>query len=320
MRDRDAPRRDRKEAVVIVNPAAHNLPSPKRLQEAADWLQAEGWEVEWQRTEAPGQATAMAAAAAARGVPIVFACGGDGTLNEVVNGLAGSETAMALIPAGTVNLWARELRMHKKKPLDAVRLAIGGDLRRVDLGRAGSRYFLCVASYGIDAAVTAGVAHPVKARFGAIAYALASFRVALRYRGTPVTIRVNGEELSGDTLMVIAGNARQYAGLTQIVPEAVVDDGLLDFCIFLGRGKAAVVRHALRALLRLHRLSRNVLYRRAERMTLSWQAPLPLQLDGDFVPESPAEITVARGALWAVTPAGKKTSIFSDQSGPQPKS
>jgi diacylglycerol kinase (ATP) len=97
----------RKEAVVIVNPTARKLPSQKCLREARNWLDERGWAVEWLETAAPGDATQLAADAAHREVPLLFVCGGDGTLNEAVNGLAGSETALAVIQSGTVILWAR---------------------------------------------------------------------------------------------------------------------------------------------------------------------------------------------------------------------
>ena len=142
----------RNETLIIVNPAAHNAPSRKRLDEADRWLRARGWRTDWQETERPGQATALAAGAAARGLSLVFVCGGDGTLNEAANGLAGTDTALALIPAGTVNIWAKEMQIPRK-PVKAVKAAIEGDRRRVDLGRAGERCFLLMAGYGPGGAI-----------------------------------------------------------------------------------------------------------------------------------------------------------------------
>src|SRR3989304_1767366 len=94
----------RTETLIIVNPAAHNVPSRKRLDEAERWRRSQGWQVEWRQTEGPRQATELAAAAAARGLPLLFVCGGDGTLNEAANGLAGRGTALGprgspLLPA-----------------------------------------------------------------------------------------------------------------------------------------------------------------------------------------------------------------------------
>ena len=156
--------------MVIVNPTARKLPGRKRLHEARDWLDQRGWASEWLTTAAPGEATSLAADAATRGAPLLFVCGGDGTINEAVNGLAGSETALAVIPAGTVNLWAREVGLLAK-PEEAVRLAVDGVRRRIDLGRVGDRHFLLMAGFGLDATVAHGVSHRIKGRLGAAAYA-----------------------------------------------------------------------------------------------------------------------------------------------------
>src|SRR3972149_1216153 len=91
----------RRETLIIVNPAAHNVPSRKRLDEAERWLGAQGWQVERRQTEGPRQATELAAAAAARGLPLLFVCGGDGTLNEAADGLAGRGAAVGARPGGT---------------------------------------------------------------------------------------------------------------------------------------------------------------------------------------------------------------------------
>src|SRR2546426_10051145 len=135
-----------KEAVVIVNPTAHNAAKRKALSAADGWLREHGWKAEWAETSGAGDATTAAAKAAERRVPIVFVCGGDGTLNETVNGLAGSETAVSVIPSGTVNLWAREAGLLRK-PSEAVQRGVDGVRRRVDLGLAGSRYFLSMAGF-----------------------------------------------------------------------------------------------------------------------------------------------------------------------------
>src|SRR2546428_163277 len=219
-----------KEAVGIGNPAAYNAAKRKALSAADGWLREHGWKAEWAETSSAGDATTAAAKAAERRVPIVFVCGGDGTLNEAVNGLAGSETAVSVIPSGTINLWAREMGLLKK-PAEAVRLAVEGVRRRIDLGRAGSRYFLSQVSFGVDAAVVQRVSHGMKGRLGAAAYALSAARRAMTYRGSRVTLSLDGETRSARALMVVAGNTRIYAGLTKITPDAIVDDGQLDVCV-----------------------------------------------------------------------------------------
>lgn len=302
---------DRKEAVIIVNPKAHNRPGGKKLSRADEWLRAEGWAAKWLETSGPGEATAMAAKAAARGVPLVFVCGGDGTLNEAVNGLAGSETAIAVIPGGTSNLWAREVGLAKE-PAEAVQLAVQGVRRRVDLGRAGERYFLLMAGYGIDAAVIHRVSLGMKGWLGASAYVLSAARRAMSYRGSRVTVTMDGERRRLSMLLLVAGNTRRYAGVTQITREAVADDGRLDVCLYEGRGRWDIIWLGLLTLLGCHGRSKKVTQRQVSGLTVTpEEEPLLVQLDGDAIDDTPPEVTIAPGALWAMTPDGVTSPLFS---------
>ena len=300
---------ERKEAVLIINPAAHNVPALKRRREAEEWLRETGWRFRWEQTTKTGQATTIAARAAAQGVPLVLACGGDGTLNEVANGLAGTETALGTLPAGTSNIWAREAGIGRK-PLEAARLMALGERRLIDLGKAGDRYFMLFAGIGVDAQITRNVSLDMKRRVGAAAYGVAAFREALRWRSRPVTVRLDGVERRLDVLMAFVGNTRLYAGLTRITPEAVVDDGLLDVCIYQGTGKLDLAMHTARTLMQSHGKAAKVLKQRVKRLEFDWEEALPIQLDGDPVGDCPREIEVAPGALWVVVPAGLRTGLF----------
>jgi YegS/Rv2252/BmrU family lipid kinase len=306
----EAPWTERKQAVVVVNPSARKLPGKQSLGKADTWLQRQGWTVEWIETSAPGHARSIAAEAARRGVPLLFVCGGDGTINEAVNGLAGTETALAIIPAGTVNLWAREVGLMKK-PLAAVRLAVEGGRRRVDLGRADDRYFLLMAGFGLDAAVAHGVSHRIKSRLGAAAYALAAGRQAVSYLPTAVTLALDGQERTLRLLMLVIGNTRKYAGLTEITREAVVDDGWLDVCAYQGRGRWDILWLAFLTLIRQQRRSRKVFQARVREARITSQDPLPVQLDGDAFAERPTKVTVAPGALWVAVPKRLRSPLFS---------
>src|SRR3990170_1294745 len=302
---------DRRETLIIVNPVAHNVPSRKRLDEADGWLRSQGWQVEWRQTKEPRQATELAAAAAARGLPLLFVCGGDGTLNEAANGLAGSETALAPIRAGTVNIWAKEMGFPRK-PAQAVKAALEGERRRVDLGRAGDRYFLLMAGYGLDGAIARRVHPGLKSRLGAATYVIAAVREALRYRSSPVTLRFDGEERDADVLMLVAGNTRNYAGLVEITREAQADDGLLDVCVYEGKGTVDIVLPARRLFLPRHRRSKKVTYRKVRRREFAGGEPLPVQLDGDEFEESPTLVEIAAGALWVAVPKGVNSPLFRD--------
>src|SRR3990172_7364328 len=301
----------RRETLIIVNPVAHNVPSRKRLDEAERWLRSQGWQVEWRATAGQRQATERAAAAAARGLPVLFVGGGDGTLNEAANGLAGSETALAPIRAGTVNIWAKEMGFPRK-PAQAVKAAVEGDRHRVDLGRAGDRYFLLMAGYGLDGAIARRVHLGLKSRLGAATYAIAAVREALRYRSSPVTLRFDGEERDADVLMLVVGNTRNYAGMVEITREAQADDGLLDVCVYEGKGTRDIVMHVIRTLLRRHLRSKKVTYRKVKRLQFVRGEPLPVQLDGDRSEGSPRVVEAAPGALWVAVPKGVSSPLFRD--------
>jgi len=125
-----------------------------------------------------------------------------------------------------------------------------------------------------------------------------------------VTLRFDGEEHAAQVLMLVAGNTRNYAGLVEITPEAQVDDGLLDVCVFQGKGTLDIILHVLRTLLRRHQQSNKVLYRKVRRLELAWDEPLPVQLDGDAYELSPTQVEVVPDALWVAVPKGLISPLF----------
>ncbi|MDP2949414.1 MAG: diacylglycerol kinase family lipid kinase [Chloroflexota bacterium] len=290
-------------ALVILNPVSPNLPSRQQLREAASWLRQRGWQADWAFTRAPGDATAIAAGAAREGRSLVVVCGGDGTINEAVNGLAGSDTPLAVIPAGTANVWAKEAGIPRR-PVAALEVAIAGQARRIDLGRASrssgeheGRYFLLMAGVGLDGQIAASLPLKIKRYAGATAYAITAVRESLRCQGSRVKLVLDGESLDARLLMMVVGNTRNYAGITRITRRAYADDGLLDVCVFQGRDTLDIIVHTLRVIAQAHLKASSVLYRRARRVELHSDAALPVQLDGDFYPGYPSVFEVAPAAL-----------------------
>jgi|DewCreStandDraft_1066081.scaffolds.fasta_scaffold06146_3 YegS/Rv2252/BmrU family lipid kinase len=296
-------------ALVIVNPVARNLPSRRALARAAALLTEAGWQARWQETEAPGHATELAARAAHEGHRLVLVCGGDGTLREAACGLVGTDTALAPIPAGTVNIWARETGIPLRAEA-AVRTVLTGERRRVDLGRADGRHFLLMAGVGLDGRIAARVDPRAKRRLGATAYAITAVLESLRWRPLPVTVRADGELVSRDALMLVAANTRNYAGLVHVTPLARADDGLLDLCLFRGDGLRDIVLHALMVALGRHLRSPKVLYRQVQRLELEAASPLPMQLDGDPFALDGGVIEAAPASLWAVVRRGLRSPLF----------
>jgi YegS/Rv2252/BmrU family lipid kinase len=293
---------ERRTATVIINPVSHNVPSRKRLDEAGEWMKSQGWTITWQETGGPDDAQRFAADAADRRIELVVACGGDGTVNGVANGLIGSESALGTIPAGMSSIWAREIGVPRK-PIEALRQLVYGERRLIDTGRASGRHFVLFIGYGIDAAVVHSVPDTAKDRLGAASYLIPAARKVLSWKPHPIAVRIDGVQRMMDVLMAFVGNTRLYAGITRITPIALADDGQLDVCVYSGRGKRDIIFHAARTLLQMHRKSPKVLYRHARRIEFDWDVPLPAQADGEPLPDCPREVIVVPQSLWVATPA-----------------
>jgi diacylglycerol kinase (ATP) len=301
-----------RQALFVINPAARGLPPMRQVREAADWLRARGWEVGLETTEGPGEATRLARRAASRASSVVVACGGDGTIHEVVNGLAGSEAPLAVIPGGTANVWVKDARLPRR-PLKAVRVVESGRCRSVDLGvieweerpgrEAEKRYFLLMAGIGLDAHVVARVPRGWKRRLGAASYVLAGVRESLFYHSQPVELTIDGRErLSLRLGWLLAGNTRCYGGVLRITGRARVDDGLLDVLAFPGYDLLRAAGYGLAIVAGRHHSAPGVTYRKAAEVEVGGTSSLPVQADGEFVGHTPLRLRVAPGALRVLVP------------------
>ena len=290
-----------------MNPAARGVPATDTLRAAAAAL--DGWETSLSETSAAGDATDMARDAARQGIEVAVACGGDGTVNEVANGLAGSETALAAIRGGTANIWAKEIGLPRD-PAKAIALLANGERRKVDLGQAGDRYFLLMAGIGFDASIVQRVSSSLKRRFGAVAYALPSVGRALRHRAEETDLLVDGEPESSPVYWLLLGNTRNYAGVLNFTHMAKADDGLLDVCLLQHGGPPRLAWLALWALLRRHQNRAEVVYKKVR--SLDIQTPgLPVQIDGEYLGETPMTFSVVPGALHVIVPPDLNSPLFS---------
>lgn len=299
-----------KHACLIINPVARTLPSPDRLATAPAWLRLHGWSVDEYRTEAAGHATELARTAAARGRDVVIAVGGDGTINEVVNGLTGSTTALAVIPAGTANVWATEVELPRH-PAAIARLLDYGETHRIDVGVVNGRRFLLMASLGVDSVVVSAISPWAKRTFGRLAYVTRGVPQALTFPAVRARIRMDGEELPADLLLLVAGNTRSYGGAIRITNRAMADDGRLDIVLYRGSGTGRVVGYLARTFIGRHVSAPGALYRKARTLEVQTETPLPIQADGDVVSETPALFSVEHAALSVIVPAGLVSPLFS---------
>lgn len=298
------------EAHLIYNPTAGPRDVRSELERLCSFFEEWDWSVQLRTTEEPGDATIMAHQAAADCLDAVIVAGGDGTVNEVVNGLVGTETALGVLPVGTGNLWAKELQVPTYTLANPLRLRkaarglVDGTVRRIDVGEVDGHAFLCWASAGLDAQVTTEMEPRDRTtkRLGALPYLVAAVLVARDFKGVRASVTLDGDVVRVRTLLVIVSNIQQYGGLVEVAPRAKLDDGLLDVFVFEGLGLGYVVRHVSRVLSQRYLDDPTIVHRQARRIEINTDDEMPVQVDGDPVGRTPARIRVRPGALRIVAP------------------
>ncbi len=289
--------------LLIVNPAAgqgRTLEALEALQTVLDPVLG-GVVI----TQERGDAERAAREASANGYHAVLAAGGDGTVNEVVNGLLaactpGGALPLGLVPVGTQNVLAHEMGLPTADLDATLALLRAGRTRRIDVGLAGSRHFVLMAGFGFDARVVREVLRPVKALLGPAAYAFATVGALATYRSTQVRLRLDGEEVHSEAFLVVVANAASYAyRQIKLAPFAALDDGWLDICVFeRARGdRVGFASQMMAVLARRHLRDPRVRYYRGKHLVLESDPPIQGQMDGDTFGETPMEISLLPHAL-----------------------
>ncbi len=305
-----------KRMLVIVNPYATTMSD--RLKHLVVYALQGRFSVEAIDTQRRGHATELCREAAAEGYDVVVAFGGDGTVNEAANGLAGSATPLVPLPGGATNVYCRMLEIPNDV-VDATEHLLGlADAwrpRSVDVGAVNGRVFTFAAGAGLDASVVERVdAHPrLKARYGPLYYATSATGVFLRrYVVRPPRLLASvdgGAELSGVSVFVQNGEPYTYfrSRPVELVPGQRLDSGDLGGAVLQRASPADLPTVTWRALSRrasIDRHRRVTGFRGAERVVVraADERPVPIQVDGDFVGETDeAEFTVRPGALRVVS-------------------
>lgn len=295
-------------AVVIINPVSgrprggeHLL--PKRLAVVERTARAAGVDVSTLVTSYQGHATELARSAAASGASVVVAWGGDGTVNEVANGLAFGPAALGIVPAGSGNGLGRELRLPLVPEL-ALAAAFSGPVRSVDLGEVNGRHFVNVAGVGFDACVAGAFNRHRTGGWGLPRYVRLALGEARHYEPQRYHAIVDGRAVDVRALVIAIANSAQYGNGARIAPLARMDDGVLDMVVI----EAAPV---WRLICRSHRLFDGSIARAPGVQTLrltdariSSDVPMAIHVDGEpLVPALEAWVRVHRGALRVVAPA-----------------
>lgn len=273
------------EIAVILNPRARS----ERAQSLADVLRKLAPSAELLLTERTGDARRMAADAARAGFRMVVAAGGDGTVNEVVNGLAGSETALGVLPLGTMNVFAREHRIPAN--VGQAWSVIGGGLtREIDLAAASGTHFVQLAGVGLDAQVVKETTWESKRAFGPLSYLFNAAFVASR---TPPRLVIDAGGRTREGSFVLVGNGRFYGAKVVLFPDARPDDGLLDVVVFKNLGYLDIVRYLGGVLIGRHTDMADVEYFQTPELRVSSEGEVPIEVDGELAGVLPVSIGIA---------------------------
>ncbi|MFP6581431.1 MAG: diacylglycerol kinase family protein [Candidatus Hydrogenedentota bacterium] len=284
---------------IIANPIAGGGRG-KRLAEALrDTLNGNVDAVELVLTKQAGDNEIEAARP---GADCVVAVGGDGSVNEVVNGLVDSDALLAILPAGTANVVARELDIPSD-PNVVAKYIIAGNHRIMDAGLHGGRRFLLGGGAGLDAAIVHQVSQQRGKKSGLSKWVMPSIRTCLRYTFPQFRVVGDGRILAEDAQYVIVGNCRYSAGVFPATPKAQIDDGLLDVCVLRNLSPLRLLGLLPSVRVGRHIDRDDVLYRQCEHVELipADEQDIPLQIDGDPRELLPATFSVEPGAIRVIT-------------------
>lgn len=293
-------------AILISNPKTGRYASRRLrpIQETVSHLKSLGVDVELKLTTRPHEATEMAARAARNGSSDVFVAGGDGTINEAIQGLAGTKARLGIIPRGTANVLARQLGL----PLDeqeAAVIAARGKSRRIHLGLAidetsnAGRYFALMAGIGLDASIVRGVQPSLKKRIGKGAFWISGLSHLASWSPHPFTIEIDGREYTATFAAV--GKAPRYGGDLAITPGARLDEPEFEVCIIATSNRFRYLRllsYALRD--GMPRDNPAVKFIKTDKVRAFGNAPV--QIDGELIGALPMRFEIAPHSLEVIVP------------------
>ncbi|MFP4176632.1 MAG: diacylglycerol/lipid kinase family protein [Candidatus Brocadiia bacterium] len=287
------------DTLLVANPVSGRGVVRRRFQDVVDLLRQSGLSPEVIKTAGPGDAE-KAARQWDGGLIVVF--GGDGTFNEVLNGVDLARCALAVIPAGTGNVLAHELELSTDC-LKATRQLQQGRAARYDVGLCNGRRFACVVGAGMDAKIVQMVHERRSGTLTQLHYLPFLLEESLVPTRWCITVEIDGEKLCSDANIVCVGNTSSYGGPISVTPAASPTDGQLDVMATRAENLLEMVQPGVAALLGGEHAAGSTWYGRGRSVTLSSPRPdVPIEVDGDFSGQLPAEIEVNPGAMRLIVP------------------
>ncbi|MBT2600971.1 MULTISPECIES: diacylglycerol kinase [unclassified Oceanobacillus] len=273
-----------KKARIIYNPTSGREAIKRALPNILEKLEVAGFETSTHATTCEGDATEAAKIAVERRYDLVIAAGGDGTINEVINGLAEQEhrPQLGIIPAGTTNDFARAL--HIPRDIDkAVDIIIEGNTKELDIGRVNDdHYFINIAGGGKLTELTYEVPSKLKTLLGQLAYYIKGIEMLPFLKATRVKIEYDDQVLEDDIMLFLISNTNSVGGFEKLAPDAKLNDGYFDLLILKKTNLAEFIQIATLALRGDHFRSKNIIYTQAKHIKVSNEEKMQLNIDGEY--------------------------------------
>ncbi|MFA5103941.1 MAG: diacylglycerol kinase family protein [Candidatus Margulisiibacteriota bacterium] len=280
---------------VIVNPRAGGGKGRYIGLKVEQFLCDRGIQYSLDSTFKPGGAVSLSKKAIEDGFDLIIGIGGDGTMNEIANGIIGSKTALAVIPAGHHNNFSRSLGLEPSDTTGALETALYGRTIEADTGKFNGRYFLNGISIGLTAEEKSSTFPALPIIGKQSLYLIKLFRKLFGFKAPKLLIKMGGLELHSKALMTKISNGGYFAGGFNIVPHACLQDGLLDICVLSCTGKLGFLRNASKAFQGRHNRSFPMSTFRSDQITIESPDPLDVSCDGEAVPAvMPFKISVSR--------------------------
>jgi len=277
--------------LIILNPAAHS----ERAQRKRARVEALARDCVICATTYVGEAEVIARRAAEEGFEKIVAAGGDGTINEVVNGLAGTPATLGLLPIGTMNVFATELGLPVHDLETCWDIVQGAQTREVDLAKANQKFFVQLAGVGLDAQVVKETSAQLKRNFGPLSYLISAAQIAARQ---PPRLFIQSEDASIDQgSFVLVGNGRLYGGPFPFFKQAALDDGLLDVVVFKRLGYLEIIKYLQDVVFSSEIRVPEIEYFQTRRLRVESDQTVPVELDGELVGNCPVEFGLRERAL-----------------------
>jgi diacylglycerol kinase (ATP) len=279
-----------KRARLIYNPTSGRELVKRHLPEILAKLEIAGYEASCHATTCAGDATEAARIAVERQYDVVIAAGGDGTIHEVVNGLAEQNfrPKLGIIPTGTTNDFARALQIPRDIG-NAVDIITKGDLIPVDIGRINEKYFINIAGGGRITELTYEVPSKLKTMLGQLAYYLKGMEMIPSIKPSDVRIEYDGKLFEGEAMMFLVGLTNSIGGFEKLAPDSSINDGLFSLLILKKVNLAEFIRISTLAIRGEHVNDSNVIYTQANRIKVYSPEKVQVNLDGEFGGLLPAE-------------------------------